>query len=134
MRIKDIIVTETEQLNEIASFLRAAEFIWNLIPRSVKKKMPWGKNPDTWDPEEFMQYLEKTGNPKNDLENLIKAVPTVDQLNKLERQLNNYVKTNTNAAPEGRYLIDIIRVRKEELMDANQGFVRPDDPTDWTYM
>lgn len=122
MRIKEI-VTETEQLNEIASFLRAAEYIWDRIPKSVKKKMPWGKDPETWSPQEVLQYLEITGNPKNDLENLINAIPTVDELNNLEKYLNNLLKT-----PETSYLLDLVRNQKEKLIKMNQSFIRPDAP------
>lgn len=135
MKVNEI-VTEAQQLNEIRGFLKVGEFIWKHIPTSVKKKMPWGKKPDTWDPAEFMQYLEKTGNAKRDLENLIKAVPSVEQLAKMEKKLSDYLKTNTNAAPAGQFLLDLIRIRKQELIKMNQSFTRPDvrPRDDWRNM
>ena len=93
MKVNEI-VTEAQQLNEIRSFIKVGEFLWKYIPLNVKKKMPWGKKPDAWNPDEFMQYLEKTGNAKRDLENLIKNVPSVEQLAKMEKHLGDYLKTN----------------------------------------
>jgi hypothetical protein len=135
MKVNEI-VTEAQQLNEIRSFVKVGKFIWKYVPLNVKKKMPWGKKPDTWNPDEFMQYLEKTGNAKRDLENLIKNVPSVEQLAKMEKHLGDYLKTNTNAAPAGQYLIDVIRLRKQELIKMNQSFTRPDvrPRDDWRNM
>ena len=128
-------VNEAQQLNEMRQFIRAAKLIWKYVPLSVKKKMPWGKKPDTWNPDEFIQYLEKTGNAKRDLENLIKNVSSIEQLAKMEKHLSDYIRTNPNAAPAGKYLLGFLRSRMKELTDMNNAFIRPDvDPADWRIM
>ena len=85
--------------------------------------------PKPFDPVDFIEKLPKSGSARERLEGLIQNVNSVEDLAKVEKKfLDILAQKKVRSTEEAQYLIDVLRVKKQELINHNNKFVRPDAP------
>lgn len=75
------------------------------------------KPADEFNADEFINKLPKTGNARAKLEGLINNINSIEDLAKVEKAfLDIITKKKVNSTAEAKYLIDVLRAKKAELM------------------
>jgi len=124
---------DISRLRELAGVQKIDEnplkFAKNVAGAASKMFKGAKPEPEKFDPVDFIEKLPKTGSARERLEGLINNVNSVEDLAKVEKKfLDILAQKKVQSNVEAQYLIDVLRVRKQELINHNNKFVRPDAP------
>lgn len=126
---------DISRLRELAGVQKIDENPLKLAKQAAKMAGKMFKGADSkakpapFDPVDFIEKLPKSGSARERLEGLIQNVNSVEDLAKVERKfLDILAQKKVQSTEEAQYLIDVLRVKKQELIDHNNKFVRPDAP------